>query len=446
MPYLLPEILTPLSRRCVSFYIPNETWYIAAFFGAISELANTYMWEGNQADKLIVTELWEEIIATARQSWELGDCELPIEFRMNDGYVEWRPDSSAGWISLGLACPCEESNLLPLMEYDTEKITTQEIACAISVGLVNYIFDKMGDLIDKVGLAADVASVVDTVFLVFPPAYLIADFISDMAREFVNVGLSEMQVFDDVDRREEMSQYLYCAMRDTGEMTNEIWDDFKAANLSGDFGGSTDVVLAFHAYLLTFGYDAIESRARIESYGSANCAAFECPGESWFHTFDFATDGILGWTKRQVTDPDFYVTGGEGIWPTTTVSGTFSQNVMYLKRNMPYADGTTRLLSMETFWGGLVLANSTVATEPSMRNSTMNSALAYKEGETTAPMISGYTGSRKTTFSGTTVYLNTDFLRLFFSNGARTATPTVFSEGYVVKVVIEGQGKNPFVA
>jgi len=73
--YLLPEHITGHDLICVSMMIPNDEYYKAAFFGAITELQKWWNWDksGNPNDKraLQAASYWRDLIY---RHYKVGDC------------------------------------------------------------------------------------------------------------------------------------------------------------------------------------------------------------------------------------------------------------------------------------------------------------------------------------------------------------------------------------
>lgn len=73
MGYLLPDVDAIDGEVCVQLRIPNEPAYIRAFWGALTELGNWYVWgaerardDGEKAEREIVASIWREAIYQSR--------------------------------------------------------------------------------------------------------------------------------------------------------------------------------------------------------------------------------------------------------------------------------------------------------------------------------------------------------------------------------------------
>lgn len=294
----LPAILEPLERTCIRIELPAEQAYFDAFFAQLNAMTDPDFWQGSEVDRQTAATLWAGVIETAVQNFEAGDCTLPLEFRVVGGQVEYRADPGAGWTAIGEACPCPSPITQPA--YNPDNNTAELLSCAIATGMVTWLFNKYGDTIDEIVATGNQIAAYDSILLIFPPAYLIADIILDSINEIISVGASVALAADTTELREAITEYLYCEMlvNGDGEMTDEIWNDFKTELANGTFGSGLGMA-AIDLYMRSFESAAIQARSRIESYGSGNCVAFAC--NEFEHTFDFTVDGSQGWVIEQGT-------------------------------------------------------------------------------------------------------------------------------------------------
>lgn len=446
MPYILPEDLTPPARRCVRFFIPNEIWYEAAFWGAVQELIYSWNWEGQEQDKATVTSLWQEVIQTARQSWELGDCDLPVSFRVAGGRIEYSPDSGATWLDIGDACNCETSQIMQ-PQYNPDTPTYEDRACNIAIGLINWLMEKYNDNIDAVEAAADTVSAMDAVIAIFPPAYLVADYVLDAINEIVEAGASAARAWETTDRREAMSEWLYCEMTETGELSPEIWADFLTAMQDEEFGAMVPGGLAMLAYLTMFEVDAVIARARIESYSEGNCVAFNC-GEGWTHTFDFKTTQSLdGWARYNTSRPTLTI-DADGMTASGVYTDTNGAQFWLINgfKALTYADATTRLTSVGVSWLGATAGNGDVSGHPTIQLFVTPAVGAVKWGQA-APAGGQARPDGSFTYDGNpaTTFNTTDQLKIYFVGSQRNAGGALTGRGSIEKITISGTGKNPFI-
>lgn len=286
--YLLPDVINPTSSKCVLINVPDNPRHFFAFWGALQMLQYASNWEGTESEQRAVAEVWAEVIRSARQNWESGECIMPAEFRVVGGQVEYRPYNGTGWQNLGEVCPCPPATNQVTYNYESG-VPPEDIACAIATGLMDWIFSKYGDELNAIEASVDTAAALDAIFALFLPAYLVADQITDVVNEVIEAGVNAARAWLSTEKKEEMQQYLYCehlVNMEPPEVTLEVWEDFKqwvTDEWSPDLGAD-----AFKAYLDQFDFTAITDRARIASYGSGNCAGFNCAG--WEYTWDFLTE------------------------------------------------------------------------------------------------------------------------------------------------------------
>jgi len=439
--YLIPEVIDPTTRRCVTIWVPDDQLWWAAFWGQMTSLIYPYLWEGTPTQQAEVTAVWNGVLETARQYWLSGECTLPIEFRNNGGNIEWRPDPSAAWIDLGVACPCPPVVASP--QYNPNAPTFADRACGIATGLVDWIMEKYNDTIDQIEAAADTVAAFDAIIIIFTVPYVIVDQVLDAINEVFEAGTSVARAEDTVDLRDAMTEWLYCAMLDTGEMTADIWSDFKLAQQNDFPTVSPAGKEALEQYLAMFEVEAMLDRARIESYGEGNCVTFSC-NYDWEHitTFDDATF------------KDWNVFGGRAMTATNTgiqagilTSGVVTRRQVTIYNNMPYKDGTTQLMEMRTYYAQSAIGNSNSAGDPNFGNMRVFSAAA---GTGSIILDSGTkninAGDGEMDAGDLSYNVPANASLLFYAQFAqRDSAPNVTGEGFVTEIRIRGNGKNPFV-
>lgn len=71
---VLPTIIDP-PRRCITFDIPDEPQHVAAFFGAILQLAYWFNWQRDDAHTAKpVSGVWQEVFNQASMNWLAHEC------------------------------------------------------------------------------------------------------------------------------------------------------------------------------------------------------------------------------------------------------------------------------------------------------------------------------------------------------------------------------------
>lgn len=448
--FLVPSIPNPPGRKCVRLWIPDEPQHIANFWGVLNFLTLWTEYERTGDTTGVETaDVWKDVYLSARQYFELGDCDMPLELRNVDGDLEWRPDPSATWVSLGQICPCEDDVDDPAFNPDSETFETR--ACAIATGLTTWLFEKGNDSIDQVEAAADVVAASDGIAALFPPAYLIADILTDYINEFVEGAVAAARAFDTVDHREEIQEWLYCQMYATGEMTEALWADFKVWAISQYSNIFNPGYSAWEFYFEMIKPSKIVARARRESYGEGDCIGMEC-GYDWEQVYDFKTEqSLLGWVQRRTEQPLPTITAAglqAAVYTLTAPNPDQSNRGVYIKKQTPYADSTTRFVSVQTTWASIsVGSNNLDVTMPRavIRTEDMsNVGIDATPGSQGLPANGTLDSEFNPSISG---YGATDFMTIFGGVGNRNANTNqpVTGNGYLEKVRIRGLGKNPFV-
>lgn len=78
--WLVPDNINPPESVCVQIQVPNDMKHIAAFWGALNELALAWNWEDSFQDGSTVAYLWRDILETAIEAVRNGvNCQMPID-------------------------------------------------------------------------------------------------------------------------------------------------------------------------------------------------------------------------------------------------------------------------------------------------------------------------------------------------------------------------------
>lgn len=78
--WTLPEVVNPPDSLCFTVNVPNERYHIAAFLGAIYELAKPYSWQNDALHTAIdVGAVWRDIFYSLAPSACETDCPVNIE-------------------------------------------------------------------------------------------------------------------------------------------------------------------------------------------------------------------------------------------------------------------------------------------------------------------------------------------------------------------------------
>lgn len=381
--YLIPENLHPSGRRCIKFYVPDDLIYLANFWGAVSELGKWFNYEttGDDSGSIVAAQM-REVIETAQQFFDAGEeCALPVQIRRNPstGNMEWRPDSTATWIDLGGGCECTPDVAVPDYKPSAD---TDAAACAIATGVTEWIFEKYQDTIDQIESNLDAVSAFDGIVAIFSvPAYLIADQVMDVINEIGEAGVNAARAFDTVEHREEIAEWVYCNRlkgMTPPEMTEEIWEDWKAwmydeYNLTGLGAG---LFLEYRNMIETI---AILDRAAVASHGEGNCAAFECE-DLWEKHFDFQS-GSQGWVAGANTEFAGGTFGSTVVNPQyANASYEFPAEGTVVQVSLNYehpADMTLRRL--KTYMAGVMVQDVEIPVSPGATQETVNVELDGSE-------------------------------------------------------------------
>lgn len=77
--WLVPDVVNPTETVCVLIEIPNDFKHIAAFFGAIEQLAKAYNWEDSYGDGSLTAFVWRDVIEVAANLVRTGEACMDCE-------------------------------------------------------------------------------------------------------------------------------------------------------------------------------------------------------------------------------------------------------------------------------------------------------------------------------------------------------------------------------
>lgn len=316
--YIAPQSI-PEETICRILRIPKDPHVLAAVNGAVTQLARWYNWES--PDGLIMPGVIAARMSEMVDEYFQSDCEvLNLEFTIVDCELLWRQVEGSAWINLGNVCgadgdqgeqgpqgppgekgdqgavgpqglPGEDADLTDII-YTPEPnagATAGEKRCAAANYLVEWLFEKFGDVIDDWEATADAISALDGFTALMPPAYLIVDEVFDFFNEIVEAGTAVSRAYDTVEHREEHANFIYCLLGESSDLTEAMWLEY--VDSDGDFEFHLGR-LTFWQFLKTIKPEGAIARANMGTYlDGYNCLPFTCQGE-WLQDF-WAGDGNI---------------------------------------------------------------------------------------------------------------------------------------------------------
>jgi len=293
--------------------------------GVLDVLLQESLWTGDAEPAII--SIQEFMLALTGDS-ELMTCIVPIEgIRFEGGVLEtltdgvWTPIAGTENIVTGISVVSGGFEVEQAGEYETltggcgdpcnqypdtpsfDKSGTQR-SCAIATGLTEWWFEKLQDSLDQAEAASDTVAALDLISLLFPPAYLFVDQITDAMNEWTEAGIGIVRALDTVEEREEFADALYCHLVDNGnEFTEAIWQEFR-----DEYIASMPPLLVYYDW---FQNGAIVDRAHRESYaGGDGCGGFTCETQSYIDHF---SSGLGELTYMAIAGIAGYY-GTDGAW------------------------------------------------------------------------------------------------------------------------------------
>ena len=437
----VPVVDATLPRDTTVQCVALEAWFINQIMGYASTIQKDAFWTGSESEIAAAAGDVERNVAFLGEGI---NC-LPdtIEFQLNGCNLEWRLSPAYSWIDLGNVCGPQgeqgeqgiqgvqgvqgiqgiqgvqgevgpqgqpgDSNLLEPVAIDSSQ-TDAAIRCAIAEGLTEWIFERFNDTLDAIEASADLVSAIDTILVIFPPAYLIADSITDTINEIVEAGINALRAWDTVGKREDTAQLLYCRMTDAAPyLTESQWNAFVSeiqSNLADPDG-------AFEDFCGTLDWQGVYQRASIESYNTGNCAQFDPCATEWCWEWDL-TSSANGFTNA---------VGYQVTWETGQgFKGADTNNLdrVFITKAFGLSADLTRI--------EFDISNNPAAS--------LAVWICQGTNQINCSFIS-------TDFQGTTISKDVNGTYTQLALGAETSPQTDFW-GYITAVRVYGEGTNPF--
>lgn len=275
---------------------PLEAWFVSSIVGYAQTIAKDIAWSGSTEQVGSAANDVQRMIVSLSE----GTCCLDdLEFRVVDCGLQWRLSPTASWEDAagntcgatgaqgiqgiqGIPGETDVINVIPLNP-DWEENVAQ---CNTAWYMSEYLFEKWNDTIDQVEAVADLASVIDGIFMAFPLVYLIADQVMDAVNEVIEAGVNTCRAWDTVEQREAQAKAIYCVLQEDGTLTEDGWETYQSQVLDPELPIGA---LAYGAYINAFSYQGANAQANQGTYNTAEtCVGWTC--FDWEHTFDFTDE------------------------------------------------------------------------------------------------------------------------------------------------------------
>lgn len=302
--YPLPDSI-PSETRCIIIYVPDQQEFIANLWGAITTLTDRFRYQNSDSPQaaLVANEMLARVQA-ARLCFMADDCggsipsfqfntvtgtlqididgvwtDIPgTENLMYSGDFSDDPDSNnynlqysqGGTVNNIEIDASEQTVVYDTPDIDPTKDPTEQ-ACAIATNLVEWWFDKYNDSIDAYEAAMDFVSALDSILVLFPPAYLIVDTVNDFISEINEFGAALARALDTVDLRQKWTEDLYCLIVNNSFVFDvNVWRDFEANHIIGE-------VPPIALFGISITDQAMVDQGIRQSYGTdGSCGGFVC--------------------------------------------------------------------------------------------------------------------------------------------------------------------------
>lgn len=355
--FILPTVIDPPERVCITIEVPNDFWHLQAFWNSIYNLTYWYSWQRDDLKQgKDVAEVWKAVYEQARldNPFDGGSCDMLEDVRQNeespctlektlDG-ITWTP-----WANLRLCAgklsrfnpstgvyetstdggetwePDPENNPLNQGTYRRPPLTGENAKCDAAANARAYLEDLVNQVKAGVDALASITFVIGSVTTLIAVATAGAAFpaaaVIDVTSALFYAGSSALSLAFDSAFYEDMQCIFYCQSNEDGQYDATQWqaviDDLNA--IGGLAGGSMAIAVQIA------GADGLSNMGTVGA-GGGDCSECDCEGE-WCYTFDFLTSNG-GWTQEGTYTATYY--SGEG-WGAVDDLGT--GNVDYSARH-----------------------------------------------------------------------------------------------------------------
>ena len=365
--YLIPSEPEPEEDVCIRVYVPNDSLYIAAFWGAYEHFTAWLAWERDAAKRgKLAASRWKTSFIRSRDEW-LNSCqgcglmdvrqsdETPCVLEKSTVCGEWEqfallsecvPEmrivgseegltieqlTEGGWIRTSTGTdPYQDRFDGPFLPAWFSPPVGQEGNCLATANAVAYTSWAVDEIATKMSGGINILSLISTLIGMIT-AFAEFVWVGELAQGYLQVFEFIGAIWDDVLSYNvigALGEMLICRYEADGSMTRESWEVL-IADITAYRAPLTDnykrvkwqlIKLYFQA-LGPVGMSRVAAAANITE---ADCGEFDC---GWFVTFDFTQDSY-GWVVEVLLDHD----AGEyvaGIGWRGVYTGTLGVNGAY---------------------------------------------------------------------------------------------------------------------
>lgn len=292
--WLVPDVIDPAEKVCVSIEIPNDLKHIAAFWGALEQLGKAYNWEDSFVDGSATAYVWQDVLEGASEAVRVGEnCMLDCEDVEDCLGTSTIINLIAGDITTNETNITNNETNITINEGDITTITgggvdtnvypdlptlqEPDLLCGASYRIAQELIDFVEQtVLDVIAIAAD-AWVLGILFLGNWTALTLMIFWDYILDNEPSLSGVDFDVYLD-----QLAEAFYCAELDIDQAIADLdpaIPELHRNALIYSFQGITFAQVALWAFV--GGLD-----------DSNDCSSFDCP---WCYEWDFTT-GISDWT------------------------------------------------------------------------------------------------------------------------------------------------------
>jgi len=319
--WVLPEVIDPPDRICVQLYIPNERFHIAAFRGALLDLASGYKWADDPEHKAREVALVWRTIINEMPEWECGDmpfdvrqndeepCTLektedgitwepwanlqkcPPNIRINNGVIEWQDPTTGIWEPVEDGDEREDGEAPPPWpdNPDGACLSAENIAAVYQTTLTQIRADiVLGKTVTII--AAGVTSVLS----LFIPGALYGTLALSLSAAALTLGEVGIEIMLQDEHIDNFKCVVYCNAEPDGSITTSAFTAIR----DGMAGWTSGLELAIIQYYLdclgSVGLQRQGAAAGVTTGHCEDCDCDECPFVDFVEANYTVIEGTVG--------------------------------------------------------------------------------------------------------------------------------------------------------
>jgi len=453
--WVLPEVVDPDDRLCMKIPVPNDRFHIAAFRGALLNLAAAYKWQ-DDVDHTAkdVALVWRDIIDDLNWGCGLDDvrqneenpCTLektfdgetweafadlqkcPPHIRVNNGVIEWFDPTDSTWKPLeGTDERKDGTAPIPYPDNPDGNCLAAENITSVYQSALTQV--RAGLIAGEVAVA--IAATVTGIMSLFIPAAIVSTFALALTGIALDIGEAGLDDMLDTDSLDHFKCTIYCNIETDGSVTASDFTQIRAA--MGAWADSAELAIIQY-WLDGFGSVGLQRQGTANNITTGDCDDCDC---GWTRVY-LNGAGNSGAIVLEPVDQGSFGNGGNYNATEDRFDSPDNASVGYhvvsLKLNTSAASGFT-ITRVKMFASGTIVNNAGSDNEWKIKIDGTDVAFVA---------IPQASGSPHTQVVNTGIISHSDPNEiLFYVEGSKVALG-VAGYLYINRIEISGDGVMPF--